>query len=122
MMRAALVTPIPIQLVSGCTRCHRAMAELMVMTAARRKRRIPASLEARAVLRARRGANCRSTTNADKSSIRLSAPKAKRTGLRARHAEKSARAHSTNIQAIVITCRRLICRDSSPEAPSQAQP
>lgn len=35
---------------------------------------------------------------ADKSSMRLSAPKAKSTGLRARHAEKRARAHSTTIQ------------------------
>jgi hypothetical protein len=88
-IKTALATPIPIQLVSGCTRCIRMMAELMVMTAARRKRRVPASLDARAVLRARRGTNCRSTTNANKSSIRLSVPKAKIMELRASPRELS---------------------------------
>ena len=44
-------------------------------------------------------------------SIRLSAPKAKSTGLRARHAEKRARAHSTTIQTSVTTCNRTIWRD-----------
>ena len=112
---AARVTPMPIQLVSGRIRCQSAKAELRVMTAASMKRRMPASLVARAVLRARRGTNCRSTTSADMSSIRLSAPKAKSTGLRARHAEKRARAHSTTIQISVTTCNRIIWRDISPE-------
>ncbi len=48
-------------------------------------------------------------------SIRLSAPKAKSTGLRARHEEKRARAHSTTIQISVTTCNRTIWRDISTE-------
>src|ERR1035437_10685121 len=50
-----------------------------------------------------------------RSSIRLSAPKAKSTGLRARHGKKRARAHSTAIQISVTTCNRIIWRDISPE-------
>jgi hypothetical protein len=94
----------------------------MEMTAASRKRRMPASLVARAVLRAKYGTNCRSTTSADKSSMRLSAPKAKSTGLRARHAEKRARAHSTTIQISVTTCNRIIWREISPEVPAHPHP
>ena len=55
-----------------------------------------------------------------RSSIRLSAPKAKSTGLRARHAEKRARAHSTTIQISVTTCNRTIWRDISVPAHPEA--
>ena len=56
-----------------------------------------------------------------RSSIRLSAPKAKSTGLRARHAEKRARAHSTTIQISVTTCNRTIWRDLSTEVPAHPE-
>jgi hypothetical protein len=48
-------------------------------------------------------------------------PKAKSTGLRARHAEKRARAHSTTIRTSVTTCNRTIWRDISPEASAHPQ-
>jgi len=54
-------------------------------------------------------------------SMSLSAPKAKSTGLRARHAEKRAGAHSTTIQISVTTCSRTIWRDISPEVPAHPE-
>ena len=56
-------------------------------------------------------------TTAARAKRRTPANRAARTGLRARHADTRAKAHSTAIQTRVISCSRTIRRDNSPGAP-----
>lgn len=103
-IKAAIVMPIPAQLVSGRTLASRVPSEIRRTTPARMNSRMPAIRAACGGVSLIQRVNCKRTTRAERNSTRLSAPKARRAGLCADSADISATPHSTIIQHSVTVC------------------
>jgi hypothetical protein len=103
-MSAAIVIPIPDRLISGCKRRANDPSAISPTTRASTKSKIA---DARCALRSEIGIfglHCRSTTTAERSSTRLSEPKAIIAGLRAVTDANTEMPSSTNIHARVTLC------------------
>src|ERR1035437_4556104 len=104
---AAAVIPMPRRLVSFGVRYE--SAAMPTTVPASRKSRIAAARSACAFFSGNRGRNCRRTTEAESSSIRLSDPNASRATLCAWAAAHSEPAHSSTIQTMVMTWSHATC-------------